>query len=145
MIRIIAASLAMLIAGCTTQGSLTQTPSAPQIPQQQPVMHPAPAVILSQPPAAAGESQTIEVTSTPAGAKITLNDKPVGVTPGKFSIIRKANRHGFLPRMTITAEPAVPSKNIYAQTRIYDGYTETPAKIEFDMSKPPPLPMIDGE
>ena len=87
--------------------------------------------------------QEVEVVTEPAGARIELNGKPLGVAPGKFHIIRKPNRYGFLPRMTITAIPAQGVKGQYVQTKVFDGYTPTPGKIYFDMSSPPPLPRIE--
>ncbi len=90
-----------------------------------------------------GQGQAVEVVTNPAGAKIELNGKLLGVAPGKFSVIRKPNRYGFLPRMTITAIPPEGVKGQYVQTKLFDGYTSTPEKIYFDMSLPPPLPRIE--
>jgi hypothetical protein len=90
------------------------------------------------------QGQAIEVVSNPAGARIELNGKLLGGAPGKFYVIRKPNRYGFLPRMTITAIPPEGVKGQYPQTKVFDGYTSTPEKIYFDMSLPPPLPRIEG-
>jgi hypothetical protein len=87
--------------------------------------------------------QAVEVVTNPAGAKIELDGKLLGVAPGKFYVIRKPNRYGFLPRMTIAAIPPEGVKGQYAQTKLFDGYTPTPEKIYFDMSLPPPLPRIE--
>ncbi len=89
------------------------------------------------------QGQAVEVVTNPAGAKIELNGKPLGVAPGKFYVVRKPNRYGFLPRMTITAIPAEGVTGQYVQTKVFDGYTSTPEKIYFDMSLPEPLPRIE--
>jgi len=89
------------------------------------------------------QGQAVEVVTNPAGAKIELDGKLLGVAPGKFYVIRKPNRYGFLPRMTITAIPPEGTKGQYVQTKLFDGYTPTPEKISFDMSSPPPLPRIE--
>jgi hypothetical protein len=90
------------------------------------------------------QGQEVGVVSNPMGAKIELNGKLLGVAPGKFYVIRKPNRYGFLPRMTITAIPPEGAKGQYVQTKVFDGYTPTPKKIYFDMSLPAPLPRIEG-
>ena len=87
--------------------------------------------------------QAVEVVTDPAGAKIELNGEPLGVTPGTFYMIRKPNQYGFLPRMTIKAIPPEGAEGLYEQTKIFDGYTDTPEKIYFDMSLPPPLPRLE--
>jgi hypothetical protein len=89
--------------------------------------------------------QVVEVIIKPAGARIEMNGKPLGIAPGKFSVIRRPNRYGFLPRMTITALPLEGAKGQYVQTQVFDGYTSTPEAIYFDMSLPPPLPKIEGD
>jgi len=90
------------------------------------------------------QGQMVEVTSSPPGARIEMNEKLLGTAPGKFYVLRKPNRYGFLPRMTITATPPEPVKGQYVQTKVFDGYTETPDKINFNMSSLPPLPRIEG-
>jgi hypothetical protein len=87
--------------------------------------------------------QAVEVVTEPAGVKIELNGKPLGEAPGTFYMIRKPNRYGFLPRMTITAIPPEGSDGLYTQTRVFDGYTSTPERIYFDMTVPPSLPRIE--
>lgn len=91
------------------------------------------------------QGQPIEVVSDPAGASIEMNGKSLGVAPGTFFVIRQPNRYGFLPRMTITATPAEGARGQYVQTKVYDGYTETPARIFFNMSETPPIPKIEGD
>ena len=89
------------------------------------------------------QGQAVEVVTNPAGAKIELDGKLLGVAPGKFYVIRKPNRYGFLPRMTITAIPPEAVKGQYVQTKVFDGYTPTPERIYFDMSLPASLPRIE--
>jgi len=87
--------------------------------------------------------QAVDVVTDPAGAKIELNGKPLGVSPGTFHMIRKPNQYGFLPRMTIKAIPPQGSEGLHVQTKVFDGYTPTPEKLYFDMSSPPPLPSLE--
>ncbi|HTZ11395.1 MAG TPA: hypothetical protein VMD04_03335 [Candidatus Margulisiibacteriota bacterium] len=90
------------------------------------------------------QGQEVRVVIKSGEARIEMNGKPLGMAPGKFSVIRRQNRYGFLPRMTITAIPLEGAKGEYVQTQVFDGYTSTPEVIYFDMSLAPELPKIEG-
>lgn len=119
------------------------TPPAPEI-KTLPAQPSAPKDALD-PEAIKEQGQQVEVISNPPGATIALNDKVLGVAPGKFFVVRKPNRYGFLPRMTITATPPAGAQGQHAQSKLFDGYTQTPEMILFDMRKPAPIPRIEGE
>lgn len=89
--------------------------------------------------------QAIHVITEPPGASIEVNGKVLdGVSPGRFFAIRKPNKYGYLPRLTIVVRPPEGSVGLYPQKKLFDGYTAAPDEINFNMSVPPPLPMIDG-
>jgi hypothetical protein len=112
--------------------------------ESQPVQAPSSKDNLSQ-EFIKGKGQEVEVVTNPPGARIEMNGKFLGTAPGKFFVIREPNRYGFLPRMTITAIPSNESRGEYVQSKLFDGYTSTPEKIYFDMSRPSPLPGLEGE
>ena len=91
------------------------------------------------------QGHQVMVVTNPTGATISVDGKILGVAPGKISVIRNPNRYGFLPRMTVTATPAKGAKGQYMQSKLFNGYTQTPDLIMFDMTKPQPIPMIEGE
>lgn len=90
------------------------------------------------------QGQAIHVTTDPPGATIEVNGKTLGLSPGKFFVIRKPNKYGYLPRLTIVVIPPEGSKGLYTQKKLFDGYTIAPDEVHFNLSTPPPLPMIDG-